>query len=151
LNCRVASIGSTVASPKMVAQYEATGSIGQLMLNEGTWNRKRIVSKEWVRRASTPMVKIKTRGSTNCVEGSTATLCLRNYGYLWWHFDFPYKGRTVHGYLAGGNGGQSCTVILELDMVIQTWAGNYSSLTGLKVQEELIPRFILPAIEDESR
>jgi CubicO group peptidase (beta-lactamase class C family) len=125
--------------------------IGQVMLNEGTWKGKRIVSKEWVQRASTPMVKIKSRGSTACVPGSTPTLCLRNYGYLWWHFDFAYKGRTVHGYLAGGNGGQSTTVIPELDMVIQTWAGNYTSLTGLKVQEELIPRFILPAIEDESR
>jgi CubicO group peptidase (beta-lactamase class C family) len=121
--------------------------IGQLMLNDGEWNGKRILSKEWVRRASTPMVKIMTRGSTNCVEGSTPTLCLRNYGYLWWHFDFPYQGRTVHAYYAGGNGGQSVSVIPELDMVVATWAGNYTSLVGLKVQEELIPKFILPAIK----
>jgi len=65
--------------------------LGQLMLNNGVWNGKRIVSKEWARRASTPTVKIKTRGSTSCVEGSTPTLCLRHYGYLWWHYDFPYK------------------------------------------------------------
>lgn len=121
--------------------------IGQLMHNDGVWNGKRILSKEWVRRASTPMVKIMTRGSTNCVPGSTPTLCLRQYGYLWWHLDFPYKGRTVHGYYAGGNGGQSVTVIPELDMVVATWAGNYTSLVGLKVQEELIPRFILPALK----
>jgi CubicO group peptidase (beta-lactamase class C family) len=125
--------------------------LGQLMLNDGVWNGKRVVSKEWARRASTPMVKIKTRGSTACVDGSTPTLCLRNYGYLWWHYDFPYKGKTVHAYYAGGNGGQSVTVIPELDMVVETWGGNYASLTGLKIQEELIPRFILPAIEDESR
>ncbi len=125
--------------------------LGQLMLNDGVWNGKRILSKEWVKRASTPRVKIKTRGSTNCVPGSTPTVCLRDYGYLWWHFDFPYKGRTVHGYYAGGNGGQAVTVIPELDMVVETWAGNYASLTGLKVQEELIPKFILPAIRDESR
>lgn len=122
--------------------------IGQLMLNDGMWNGKRIVSKEWARRASTSMVKIKTRGSTNCVPGSTPTLCLRNYGYLWWHFDFPYKGRTVHAYYAGGNGGQTVIVIPELDMVLSTWAGNYASLVGLKIQEELIPRFVLPAIKD---
>jgi len=125
--------------------------LGQLMLNEGVWNGKRVVTKEWARRASTPMVKIKTRGNTACVPGSTPTLCLRNYGYLWWHFDFPYKGKTVHGYYAGGNGGQAVTVIPELDMVVETWGGNYASLAGLKIQEELIPRFILPAIEDESR
>jgi CubicO group peptidase (beta-lactamase class C family) len=121
--------------------------LGQLMLNGGVWNGRRILSKEWVRRASTPMVKIMTRGSTNCVEGSTPSLCLRNYGYLWWHLDFPYHGRTVHAYYAGGNGGQSVSVIPELDMVVATWAGNYTSLVGLKVQEEIIPNFILPAIK----
>jgi CubicO group peptidase (beta-lactamase class C family) len=122
--------------------------LGQLMLNDGVWNGKRVVSKEWARRASTPMVKIKTRGATSCVEGSTPTLCLRQYGYLWWHYDFPYRGRTVHAYYAGGNGGQTVVVIPELDMVLSTWAGNYASLVGLKIQEELIPKYILPAIKD---
>jgi CubicO group peptidase (beta-lactamase class C family) len=122
--------------------------LGQLMLNDGVWNGKRVISKEWARRASTPMVKIKTRGLTNCVKGSTPTMCLRNYGYLWWHIDFPYKGRSVHAYYAGGNGGQTVIVIPELDMVLSTWAGNYASLVGLKIQEELIPKYILPAIRE---
>ena len=61
---------------------------------------------------------------------------------------FPLQGRTVHAYYAGGNGGQTVIVIPELDMVLSTWAGNYASLVGLKIQEELIPKYILPAIKD---
>lgn len=125
--------------------------LGQLMLNEGMWNGKRVISKEWARRASTPMVKIQARTTSSCLPESTPNLCLRHYGYLWWHIDFPFKGRTVHAYYAGGNGGQSVVVIPELDMLVETWAGNYSSSTALRVREEIVSRFILPALKDESR
>jgi CubicO group peptidase (beta-lactamase class C family) len=125
--------------------------LGQLMLDRGTWNGKRILSKEWVQRSSSPMVKIRSLSSKNCEAGSSPTLCLRNYGYLWWHIDFPYRGRRVHAFYAGGNGGQVVAVIPELDMVVAIYAGNYASLSGFKVQEDLIPQYILPALVDASR
>lgn len=125
--------------------------LGQVMLNGGTWKGERIVSEEFARAVSVPHVGIKTRSNTYCASGSTPENCLRRYGYLWWHIDFPYKARSVHAYYAGGNGGQSVTVIPELDMVVATYAGNYASGTGLQIQEDLIPRFILPAVMDDSR
>lgn len=125
--------------------------IGQLMLNDGMWNGKRVVTKEWVKRSSSPMVKIKARTTSNCLPESTPDLCLRRYGYLWWHIDFPFKGRTVHAYYAGGNGGQSVMVIPELDMVVETFAGNYASSTALRVREDIVQRFVLPALKDETR
>ncbi len=122
--------------------------LGQLMLNKGMWNGNRVISEEWAQHASTPMVKIQARTTSNCLPESTAKLCLRNYGYLWWHIDFPYQGRKVHAYYAGGNGGQSLVVIPELDMLIETWAGNYSSSTALRVREDIVARFVLPAVKD---
>jgi CubicO group peptidase (beta-lactamase class C family) len=122
--------------------------LGQLMLNEGMWKGTRVISKEWARRASTPMVKVQTRTTSNCLPESTEKLCLRSYGYLWWHIDFPYKGRKVHAYYAGGNGGQSVVVIPEFDMVVETWAGNYASSVALRVREDIVERFVLPAIKD---
>jgi CubicO group peptidase (beta-lactamase class C family) len=108
--------------------------LGQLMLNGGTWQGRRILSRDFVARASAPLYH------------------LRNvyYGYLWWGIDYPYKERTVHGFYAGGSGGQGVMVIPELDLVIATYGGNYSSgRSAIHIQQELIPRYILPAVREK--
>ena len=84
--------------------------VGQLMLNGGTWEGRRILGGDFVPSASAPLYH------------------LRNlyYGFLWWGIDYPYKDRTVHAFSAGGAGGQGIIVIPALDLVIGTFAGNYS-------------------------
>jgi len=106
--------------------------LGQLMLNDGTWEGRRILGHDFVARASAPLYHL--RGVY--------------YGYLWWGIDFPYKDRTVHAFYAGGAGGQGVVVIPALDLVIATYAGNYSSKGGIHIQQELIPQFILPAVRE---
>jgi len=107
--------------------------IGQLMLNGGTWRGERILSEEYVKRAS----------------GRLYHLRRIYYGYLWWGIDLPYKDRTIHAYFAGGNGGQGTFVIPELDLVIGTWGGNYASRVTFFLQQEVIPNYILPAVREE--
>ncbi len=107
--------------------------LGQLMLDGGVWQGRRILSEEFVERASSSLYHL--RGVT--------------YGYLWWGIDFPYKERTVHAFYAGGAGGQAVIVVPELDLVIATWAGSYSSRHGtLHISQELLPRYILPAVRE---
>lgn len=106
--------------------------LGQLMLNEGTWNGRRILSRDFVRRALTPQYHL--RGVY--------------YGYLWWGADWPYKDRTVRAWWAGGNGGQGVAVIPELDLVIATYGGNYASRQTVHITQELPPRFVLPAVRE---
>ncbi len=105
---------------------------GQLMLNGGTWQGRRILSRDFVARASTPLYHL--RGVT--------------YGYLWWSIDFPYKNRTVHAFFAGGAGGQAVLVIPELDLIVATFAGNYSSKGTVNTSQNLPPRYILPAVRE---
>ncbi len=107
--------------------------LGQLMLNGGTWQGRRIVSKDFVVRASAPLYH------------------LRNiyYGYLWWSEDYPYKNRTVHTFSARGAGGQTVTVIPELDLIVATFAGNFSSRKGMfAASTDPIPHIILPAVRE---
>lgn len=104
--------------------------LGQLMINGGTWNGKRIVSEEWSRRSVSPLVELRER----------------QYGYLWWIIDYPYGDRTVKAFFAGGNGGQVIAGIPELDLVVAFYAGNYSDPVLYKIQEEFIPEYILPAV-----
>jgi CubicO group peptidase (beta-lactamase class C family) len=70
------------------------------------------------------------------------------YGYLWWNIEYPYKQRKLRAFFAGGNGGQLAMAIPELDLVIATYAGNYSDRAGLIVQQELVPKYILPAVRE---
>jgi CubicO group peptidase (beta-lactamase class C family) len=103
---------------------------GQLMLNGGTWNGQRILSRDYVKRSTSPLY----------------ALGRFRYGYLWWIHDYPYKDRTVRGFWAGGNGGQAVVVIPELDLVVATFGSNYFSAGGYYVQLEVIPKYILPAV-----
>jgi CubicO group peptidase (beta-lactamase class C family) len=107
--------------------------LGQLMLNGGTWEGRRILSRDFVARASAPLYHLR-----NVV-----------YGYLWWGIDFPYKDRTVHAFYAAGAGGQAVIVIPELDLIVATYAGNYGSRNAtINTSQNLPPRYILPAVRE---
>jgi CubicO group peptidase (beta-lactamase class C family) len=105
---------------------------GQLMLNGGTWHDRRILSRDFVERATAPLYHL--RGMT--------------YGYLWWSVDYPYKDRTVRAFYAGGAGGQSVIVIPALDLVIAAFGGNYSSPGTFYMQMNITPRYLLPAVRE---
>lgn len=106
---------------------------GQLMLNGGMWNGHRIMSRDFVKRATT----------------SAAPLGRFHFGYLWWIHDYPYKNRTVRAYWAGGNGGQAVVVVPELDLVVATFGSNYFSAGSYYVQLEVIPKSILPVVREK--
>ena len=107
--------------------------LGQLMLNGGTWQGRRILSNEFVARASAPLHDLHSI----------------KYGLLWWSIEYPYKDRTVRAFFAGGNGGQGVIVIPELDLVVATFGGNYGDRVGLYMQQELTPNHILPAVREQ--
>jgi CubicO group peptidase (beta-lactamase class C family) len=103
---------------------------GQLMLNGGTWRGKRVLSADFVARASSPLTKIGDR----------------EYGLLWWPQEFPYMNRKVRGFSALGAGGQVVYVLPELDLVIATFGGNYSSRGWRYLTGDFINNFVLPAV-----
>jgi CubicO group peptidase (beta-lactamase class C family) len=108
--------------------------LGQLYLNGGTWQGRRIVSEDWVQRSTADRYGM----------GSNA-----RYGYLWWLIDYPYAGRTVRAYFASGNGGQEVMVIPELDLVIAVYGGNYNERAGWLMVTDFIPQYILPAVAED--
>ncbi len=71
--------------------------IGQLALQEGLWEGRRLVSREWIAES--------TRGQTAGIAGAP------NYGYQWW---IRPRGR----YLAHGYNGQYIGVDPEADVVM---------------------------------
>lgn len=108
--------------------------LGQLHLNGGRWNGKRIFTPEWSRRATSPLYYLDAYKL--------------HYGYLWWVIDYPYKKRNIRAYFASGNGGQVVMVIPELDLVMAFYAGNYNDVGGRQATRVYVPNYILPAIEE---
>jgi CubicO group peptidase (beta-lactamase class C family) len=107
--------------------------LGQLHLSGGTWNGRKVLSPEWSRRATSHLVEIGTR----------------KYGYQWWVEDYPYKGRTIRAFFAGGNGGQIVMGIPELDLVIAFYGGNYADSARTFVPQNIyVPQYILPAVNN---
>ena len=114
--------------------------IGQLHLNGGIWNDRRILSEEWVRRATSPLYEVKDYKPLPPYQ-------FLRYGYLWWVIEYPYEGRTIRAFFAGGNGGQSVMGIPELDLVVGFYAGNYGDQPTKEISHGYVPKFILPSIQ----
>lgn len=104
----------------------------QLMLNGGTWGGRRILSRDFVARASAPR----------------HDLAGIQYGYLWWSMEMPYKSRTVRAYFASGNGGQTAMAIPELGLAVGIYAGNYADHVAVDIQQNYVANYLLPAIRE---
>lgn len=104
--------------------------LGQLMLDGGTWQGKRILSADWVRRSTAPSGEL--RGL--------------HYGYLWWGIDLPWRGEKLPAFYAAGNGGQVVIVVPKLDLVVAIFGGNYGDKVMYVPQEKYTPDHILPAV-----
>ncbi|HUQ98275.1 MAG TPA: serine hydrolase [Gemmatimonadaceae bacterium] len=105
--------------------------IAQMYLDSGVWKGKRVLDADFVRKAGAP------RYSMSGIR----------YGLAWWVIDYPFRGETVEGYFASGNGGQLVMAIPKLDMVVTIFAANYQDSAGLIPQQQLIPKYVLPALE----
>ncbi len=111
--------------------------LGQLYLDHGTWNGRRIVSEKWVAE-STPM---HTRFSPANSLGQEHL-----YGYGWHIRSLEFGGKSYRLFSAEGNGGQFVIVIPELDLVVGISGGSYGEFKKWSAWElELIPRYVIAA------
>ena len=109
---------------------------GQLYLNRGDWDGKRVLSSDWVSLATTRQtwsgwqnVGVKALGEGTDWE--------QGYGFQFW--------RCRHGaYRADGAGGQYTVVIPEKDMVVSAHAG----LGDFRKELDLIWDNLLPVLKD---
>ena len=112
--------------------------IGLFVLNDGKWQDKQIVSKEWIRESTTPHVQESK---------------FFDYGYQWWHRSSKnlqwWKEPNVASlkehalFNAKGWGGQFIMVIRDLNMVVVLTASNFEKelYTYPMVIEEIVPIF----------
>jgi CubicO group peptidase (beta-lactamase class C family) len=96
--------------------------LGQLYLNNGTWNGKRIVSEKWVKQSTTPKAQV----------GEDT-----EYGYFWWLKNYGPERQRAYAYCMLGNGGNKVCVFPSLDMTIVITSTNYNT-KGMHEQTDRI-------------
>lgn len=91
--------------------------IGQLMLQEGNWNGKQIISKKWIKKTTSPV--INTDSVRVRIGGDISSPLQEIYGYLWWGFERFYDNPDFKGtYTAWDNSGQFITIIPKINVVV---------------------------------
>lgn len=120
--------GGMYLTPKDMLKF------GELYLNNGKWNSKRILSKEWIANSFKNYRPLENTKDKN------------GYGYLWWHHSYQINGKNIPTIEARGAGGQYIFVIPSLKTVVVITSGNYRN--GKTQQPEMIlEKYILPYLQ----
>ncbi len=105
--------------------------IGQLYLDGGVWQSKRLISEGWIRASTRPHAQIDDQ---------------TEYGYFWWLKTFQSGGKGYAGYFMSGNGGNKVVVLPGLDLCVVITSTNYSTRGMHEQTERLLTDYILPAV-----
>lgn len=105
--------------------------LGQMYLDGGTWNRRRVVSKSWIARSTAHPANL---------AGTD--------GYDWHLNQVKAGDRVLREYEASGNGGQFLIVLPELDLAVVFTGGNYQNYgVWRRFRDELLSQSIIPAVK----
>lgn len=103
--------------------------IGHMMLKNGNWQGKQIVSKAWID-AST--------------QSHISGLGL-GYGYQWWRGKAFINSQVIEVMYASGHGGQKIFIIPQLDLVA-VFTSKVFNPTGHSGPEKMLVKYILPSM-----
>jgi len=106
--------------------------LGQLYLNKGVWNNKRIISEEWVKVSIKPHVRVDNENE---------------YGYLWWLRTFKSGRKDFPAFHMAGNGGNKVCAFPRQDLVTVITSTNYNSPNMHEQTDELLSKHVLASIK----
>ncbi len=124
------SIGEAYAGGGLRITARDFLKFGQLLLNDGKWNGRRILDQGWAEAALT---------ERHDLGGER----FGSYGYGWWLIDYESEGHEWQAFYAGGNGGNYIIGIPELDLVIVFMASNYNQSVQHETKYDYVPQYIL--------
>ncbi len=126
--------GQPAAASGLRLRPRDLAKVGQLFLNEGSWNGKQVVSTTWLRESIEPRFTVWTGN---------------RYGYQWWLGRSSVKGRFIDWTAGFGLGGQRLFILPTYDAVVVITAGLYKSSIQYVVDIDILNNYVLPAIGDK--
>lgn len=103
---------------------------GQLYLNGGSWDGKRILSEEWVKKSITPKVQFE-------VDRTYA------YGYLWWIAEF---GGEPAYYMTGSGGNKVVVLPNQGAVVVLTSTYFDGGMASHQQTSQILTDYIIPEL-----
>jgi CubicO group peptidase (beta-lactamase class C family) len=107
--------------------------IGYMMLKEGKWKDKQIVSSSWVKEST----KAQSEGDMLLGAG---------YGYQWWRGSTLIDNKNIEAFYAAGKGGQYIFVCPELDLVTVFTSKPEEHPMGELQPQIIMVNYIIPAM-----
>jgi CubicO group peptidase (beta-lactamase class C family) len=125
------------ASSGLYLRPRDMAKIGQLYLQEGMWDNKRIVSADWVEKSVEKSILLPSSNPLQYFANS--------YGYQWWLGVFSTK--NTWAYVAAGFGDQLIVVLPKINMVIVLTGGNWDDRSPFLVYDFVINKYVLAALK----
>jgi len=110
--------------------------LGQLYLNGGVWEGRRVVSSDWVERSIS--------AHANAREDT-------NYGYLLWLQTFRAGGRDYECFAMYGTGGNKVYVFPKEKLVVVVTTTNFRVQGAAALTDKLLTEHILPSLTDSTK
>lgn len=104
---------------------------GQLYKNQGIWNGKQILSKEWIIKSLSHQMTISED---------------EYYGYLFWNKTYIVNGVDYEVYYSSGNGGNRIFIFKDFPFVIVITSTAYNTLYGHKQVDKIMQNYLIEAI-----
>lgn len=123
--------GTVFVQGDLLLRPRDMAKIGYLMVNQGKWNEKQIVSKDWIWESTKPRID---------------TFRGYRYGYQWRCGIVKVGDRKIKGFWASGTGGQKIYCFPELDMVVVMTSQVRDNSFGHDRNESILINYILPAV-----
>ena len=135
--------GRAVAQGSFFIRPRDMLKVGQLFLDGGLWQGRRVVSADWVANATARQVDA---GRPNAISPGSS---ISGYGYQWWTKAVrPGEDPRIVRYFASGNGGQKIFVFPKLDMVVVFNGSHYNKKIGHQQPWWILTDFVFPAVLD---
>ncbi|MFS4471024.1 serine hydrolase domain-containing protein [Chryseobacterium sp. T20] len=106
---------------------------GQLYQNNGIWNGKTILSKEWIQKSFTNYF--------------TENPDFEGYGYLFWRKVYTVGNKSYEAFQSSGNGGNKIIIFTEIPVVIVITAQAYNKPYAHQQSEKIVQDYLLPALK----
>lgn len=104
---------------------------GQLYKNQGNWNGKQILSKEWI---------------TNSFSHQMTISEDEYYGYLFWNKTYNVNGVNYEVYYSSGNGGNRIFIFKDFPIVIVITSTVYNTTYGHKQVEKIMQNYLIESV-----
>ncbi|MPT32932.1 MAG: class C beta-lactamase-related serine hydrolase [Chryseobacterium sp.] len=108
---------------------------GQLYKNDGTWNGKRILNKNWIQKSFTNYFADNKES-----EG---------YGYLFWRKVYKVGNKNFESYQSSGNGGNKIIIFKDIPVVIVITAKAYNRPYAHSQADKIVQEYLLPSVLNE--